>query len=141
MHSLTEPRRPPLAKLAEYALAASIFAGSLVLWLGIPAGWLWLASQLSARHPTVYGIALIACPVTMVLWGVVLGRLNGAYLQLTGGQPDQQHAAWLRSLSGERRPRRPRAVLDVSMTISVILAMLVMAIWFFFYASTYIAGN
>ena len=56
----------------------------------------------------------------MVTWGLSCARLNGAYLRETGGHPDRQRTAWLKSLSGERGPRRQRSLLDWSMTISVL---------------------
>jgi hypothetical protein len=119
------------------AYAVSIFVGSLVLWLGIPLAWIWIVSQLSAKYPTIYFGAMIGCPVTMVSWGLLLARLNGAYLRETDTHPERQRTAWLKSLSGERGQRRPRSLLDWSMTISVLLAILAMAIWFFFYATNY----
>ena len=122
------------------AYAVAIFTGSLVLWLGIPLAWVWIVSQLSADYPVVYFGAMLGCPLTMVGWGVFLARLNGAYLRETGTHPERQRTAWLKSLSGERKVRRQRSLLDWSMTVSVILAMVVMAIWFFFYATNYGPG-
>jgi hypothetical protein len=127
-------------RAAELFLGASIVFGSLMLWIGIPAGWLWLVSHLSDTYPTVYALALIGCPVTMGLWALVLGRLNGLYLEVSGGRPDRRRSAWLKSLSGERGSRPPRSLLDWSMTISVIVALLTIAIWFFFYATNYGPG-
>ena len=128
-------------RLAAFALAASLFVGSLVLWIGIPVGWLWVSSRLSETYPTIWALAVFGCPVTMAAWGLLLGRLNLVYLRVSGGALEQHHAAWLKSLSGERGARRPRSVLDVSMTISVILAMLTLLIWFFFFAENYSPGR
>jgi hypothetical protein len=134
----TGPRGDGAGKrLLEAFLVVLIFLGSLVLWLGIPAGWIWLASQLVDRYPSVYAIAIVACPATMAGWGWVLYRIYAVYVGVRGVRDEQPRSAWLKSLSAERGPRRPRSVLDVSMTVSVIVALLVIAIWFFFFAHNY----
>jgi hypothetical protein len=119
-------------------LAAAIVVGSLAMWLGIPLFWIWLVSQLIDEYPSIYLFSLAACPLTMILWGWMLARLNRLYVHLTSRLPDApgvQRSAWLGSLSGERRPRRHEAtLLDVSMIVSVIIAVTVMAIWFFGFA-------
>jgi hypothetical protein len=108
------------------------------MWLGIPAFWIWVAGQLIHEYPSIYMLALGACPLTMVGWGWLLYRLNETYLELTPPPPDApgaQRSAWLGSLSAERRPRRREiTLLDVSMVVSVILAIAVMAVWFFAFA-------
>ena len=124
-------------RLVPALLAVAIVLGSVVMWLGIPGGWLWIVTKLSADYPMIYFGALAGCPLTMIGWGLLLGRLNAIYLYETGQAGGREQTAWLRSLSGERKPRRARSLLDWSMTVSVLLAMLVMAIWFFFYATNY----
>ena len=129
-------------RLPAILLGAALVLGSLVMWIGIPVGWLWFVSHLSSEYPNVWALAVFGCPLTMAAWTLVLARLNGAYLRATGTHPEQQHAAWLHSMSGERAPHRPaRTLLDVSMTVSVILALLSLAIWFFFFASNYSPGR
>jgi hypothetical protein len=126
--------------LVECLLVAAIFLGSLVMWIGLPLGWLWLVTRLVEGYPEAYAGALFGCPVTMTLLGLLLSRLNSYYLRLSGGHPEQHRTAWLKSLSGERRGRRPRTVLETSMTISVVLAMIAITVWFFFYAHSYMPG-
>jgi hypothetical protein len=124
----------------EYLLILAIFLGSLVMWIGLPIGWLWLVTRVVKGNPEAYAAALFGCPVTMTLLGLLLARLNASYLRLTGGHPAQHRTAWLKSLSGERATRRPRTVLETSMTISVVLALIAITIWFFFYAHSYLPG-
>jgi hypothetical protein len=129
-------------RLAAAALGTALVVGSLMLWIGIPVAWLWLCSQLSTEYPIIWALAVFGCPFTMILWTLGLARLNAAYLRATDVHPEQQHAAWLHSMSGGRAPRRPqRTLLDVSMTASVILAMLTILIWFFFFAENYSPGR
>jgi hypothetical protein len=108
------------------------------MWLGIPVFWIWFAGQLIHEYPSVYMLALAACPLTMIVWGWLLYRLNAIYLELVpppADAPGAQRSAWLGSLSAERRPRRHQVtLLDVSMVVSVIVAITVMAVWFFAFA-------
>ena len=137
MHAII--RSAPLA-VYRALLAIAIVAGSLALWIGIPLFWIWVAGQLIDDYPSIYLIALAFCPLTMILWGWLLHRMNAVYLELAPPPPDAlgaQRSAWLGSLSAERGPRRREAtLLDVSMIISVIIALTVMAVWFFAFAHT-----
>ena len=130
-------RSLPLA-VYRAALAVTIVLGSLVTWIGIPLFWVWVAGRLIDEYPSIYLLALAACPLTMIGWGWALYRLNVIYIELAprrGDAPGTQRSAWLGSLSGDRRPRRRQAtLLDVSMIASVIIALTAMAVWFFVFA-------
>ena len=120
------------------ALACVIVAGSLIFWIGIPLFWLWVAGQLTAEYPSIYLLALAACPLTMIVWGWILYRVNAIYMELAPPPPDvpgAQRSAWLGSMSGDRRPkRRQPSLLDVSMVVSVIIALTALMVWFFAFA-------
>ena len=135
MHALG--RSLPLA-VYRAALAVTIVVGSLITWIGIPLLWIWIAGQLIDEYPSIYLLALAGCPLTMILWGWMLYRLNVRYIELApphAAAPGTQRSAWLGSLSGDRRPRRRDAtLLDVSMIVSVIIALTAMAVWFFAFA-------
>jgi hypothetical protein len=119
-------------------LAVAIVVGSLAMWLGLPLFWIWVVTRLVDEYPSIYLFSLAACPLTMILWGWMLSRLNRIYVQLRPRLPEApgvQRSAWLGSLSGERQPRRRQTtLLDVSMIVSVIIALTVMAVWFFGFA-------
>jgi hypothetical protein len=119
-------------------LALVIVVGSLITWIGIPLFWVWIAGQLIDEYPSIYLLALAACPLTMILWGWLLYRVNAIYLALSPppeAAPGVQRSAWLGSLSGDRKPRRRQAtLLDASMIVSVIIALTAMAVWFFVFA-------
>ena len=123
-------------RLTELTLIGAIFAGSLALWLGIPALGLWLVSKLSDNGLFVaFAVFGIFCPAAMTALGLLLGRLNGAYYRVVGINPGHRPPAWRSSLSGDRSPaRQPRNVLEVSLTLSVVIAIVAMAVWFFFFA-------
>jgi hypothetical protein len=123
------------------ALAVAIVLGSLAMWVGIPAFWIWVAGQLIAEYPSIYMLSLALCPLTMILWGWALYRLNAVYLHMQPppeDAPGAQRSAWLGSLSAERQPRRRQpTLLDVSMIVSVIIALSAMAVWFFAFAHNF----
>jgi hypothetical protein len=132
-------------KLAALILILLMIVGSLVLWIGIPVGWIVLASHLtnsSAPSLGPYVLLIIGIPVTMFLFGRFLYRLNALYGNVTGTTPHVQvRSAWLKSMRAERETARPRTVLDVVMIASVSVAILVFLIWFFFFAGSSLPGG
>lgn len=128
-------RRP-----AAIALVALMALGSVAMWIVIPVSWLWIASQLSqGSNPQLgpYLLVIVAVPVSMYFVGRGLNRLNHVYGRVTGTTPTVRfQAPWLRSLRGEREGSAPRTILDAVMVVSVGFALLVLAIWFFFFAGS-----
>jgi hypothetical protein len=126
----------PLALLLVLAMAV----GSVVLWIGIPVGWVWVASRTVKTSQPSFGpylLVLLATPLTMWLWGKLLFRLNAVYSRLTGQTYEvRAQLPWHRSMRGEREVRRPTTVLDVVMIVSVSLAITAFGIWFFFFAGS-----
>jgi hypothetical protein len=110
---LPDASRPPV-RFATALLGLVILIGSLVL-VAIPFGWLWLLSQLGQPYLAVYFLALGGCPIMMVAWSLALIRLNRRYVRLSGGE-------------GGAQP-----ILEVSIAISVLIAILIMAAWLFLY--------
>ena len=124
------------ARLTEYVLILAIFVASLALWIVTPLVGLWLVSKLSTDGLVVVFAAVgIVCPVLMLAFGLVIGRLNGAYMRAVGAHPVRRAAAWRSSLSGERvRVREAKPVLEVSLTLSVVVAAVLLTIFFLFFA-------
>lgn len=118
---------------AALGLVAALALGSLVMWIAIPAAWLWLTSQASDEYLTIYGAALVGAPLTMVAWGWCLHRINRAYLRVSGrasGPPSR--ASWLRPSSGPGEGRPVRDPLAVCMAASVVLALICLAAFLYF---------
>src|SRR5215207_11764392 len=114
-------------------------AGSVLMWIGLPLGLIWLASALTdSSQPSLgpYLLILIGLPVGMFAIGKALGVLDRAHGHVTGRIEDgPRRAAWLQSLRDERAPRRKRrSVLDTVMIVSVLLALVAGAIWFLAFA-------
>jgi hypothetical protein len=115
-----------------------IFLGSLALWIAVPVGSLWIASLIGNDAQTVVLSALIICPIAMLICGLGLSALYGAYLRVSDAQPTRDRTAWLGSLSGDRRPKRGRRpVLDFSLTFSAGTALVLLLVWFLFLAENY----
>ena len=125
-------------------LIALMALGSVVMWLGVPVALIYLASRI-ADSPTPsmgpYLLILIGLPVGMFAVGKVLGVLDRYHGRITGlddGRPQQ--AAWMKSMRGERDRRRRRSVLDVVMIVSVGVALVLSAVWFFGFAGSSLPG-
>jgi hypothetical protein len=121
-------------------LIALMAVGSILLWIGIPVGWLFLASRITdSSQPSMgpYVLVLVGIPATMIAMGKVLAVLDRTYGRVTGAAPQGRiQSPWHRSLRGDRRPERRRSVLDVVMVASVALAVVCFAVWFFLFAGS-----
>lgn len=139
-------RRDDVARVLAALLAVAIVAGSGVLWIGIPFLGLWLAGRFTTTAEGFLFATLGGIPLAMVAFGWVLYRMNAVYLRVRGPDdtPERQHSAWLVSLSdergGSRRARAPRRLIDVAMTVSLCIALVLMAIWFFFLSEMWLVN-
>ncbi|HEX2015152.1 MAG TPA: hypothetical protein VGN69_00535 [Solirubrobacteraceae bacterium] len=133
-------RLSPAARLAAVALIGLMAIGSVMMWLGVPVFWLWLASRIvKSSQPTLgpYVMVLIGIPLSMVILGKLLARLNRVYGDLTGTTPRVKvRMPWMKSMRGERDSGRPRTILDVVMVCSVSIALVAFGIWFFVFAGS-----
>ena len=114
--------------------------GSVVMWIGVPLGLIYLASQIAdSSRPSAgpYLLVLIGLPVGMAIVGKCLGYLDRAarppHRPPRGGPAT---ATWLRSMRAERTSTRRGGVLDKVMIVSVALALVAFAIWFFGFAGS-----
>lgn len=127
-------------KLSAALLIGLMAIGSVVLWIGVPLGWIWLASNIvdsSEPSMTPYVMVLVGIPLTMVVVGKGLSQLNRVYGEVTGTTPTVRVVLpWHRSMRGERDAGHPRTVLDVVMVCSVAIALVLFALWFFLFAGS-----
>jgi hypothetical protein len=125
-------------------LIALMAIGSVLMWLGLPIGLIYLASRVAdSPKPSMgpYLLIIIGLPLGMIAIGKVLGAIDRYHGRVTGlddGKPMQ--AAWMRSMRGERERRRRRSVLDAVMMISVGVALVLAVIWFFAFAGSSLPG-
>jgi hypothetical protein len=128
---------------AAIALVALMAIGSVVMWIGVPLGLIYLASKLAdTPNPTMgpYLLVLIGLPIGMAIVGKGLGYLNRVHIDLTGAETDAYRPGWTRSMRGERTVTRRGGVLDTVMIVSVGVAALAFAVWFFGFAGSSLPG-
>jgi hypothetical protein len=135
-----------LAALVTALLGFAIVVGSAVLWIGIPWLGLWLAGRLTTTAEGFLFATLGGIPLAMIAFGWVLYRVNALYMQSRGPRdaPERRHSSWNVSLSDERgrsrRERAPRRLIDVAMTVSLTIALVLMTIWFFFLSQMWLVN-
>lgn len=140
----SEPRRRSTWSPISIVLIALMAVGSALMWLGLPAFLVYLASRIAdSPNPGMgpYLLIMLGLPAGMVAIGRCLGALDRYHGRLTGlddGRPDQ--ASWLKSMRGERERRRRRSVLDIVMILSVGVCLLAFAVWFFAFAGSSLPG-
>ena len=110
------------------------------MWLGVPVGLIYLVSQMvETTQPQLgpYLVILFGVPIGMTIIGKGLGSLDRWYGRRTGTLQERRQLAWLKSMRGERKDAHGQwKVLDVVMLWSVITALVVTGIWFFFFAGS-----
>jgi hypothetical protein len=129
---------------AAIFLVALMALGSVLMWIGVPLGLIYLASKLTdTPNPSMgpYLVVLLGLPIGMAGVGKGLGALNRAHIRLTGTEVDEYRPGWTRSMRGERTVERRGGVLDRVMIISVVVAGLAFAVWFFGFAGSSLPGS
>jgi hypothetical protein len=115
-------------------------AGSIAMWVVVPVFWLWLGSKLQeGSSPTLgpYLLVIVGIPVTMVIIGKILARLDRLYAAVLRAPRQQRvQASWQKSMRGERGSTRQRTILDSVMVVSVSIALVAFGIWFFAFAGS-----
>jgi hypothetical protein len=130
---------------AAIFLVALMAVGSVIMWIGVPFGLIYAASQMSgSSSPSLgpYLVVLLGLPVGMTVVGKVLGWLDRRHMAITGhAGDDRRPAPWMKSMRGERASTRRAGVLDKVMIVSVGLAVVVFAVWFFGFAGSSLPGT
>ena len=132
---LRSPWSPPAV-----VLVLLMAVGSVVMWIGVPLGLIYVASQIAdSSNPSAgpYVLVLVGLPIGMAIVGKCLGVLDRAHARLTGRRDDARRpATWMRSMRAERVTTRRGGVLDRVMITSVGLAILAFAVWFVAFAGS-----
>ena len=131
---LRSPYSPP-----ALMLVLLMAVGSIVMWIGVPLGLVYAASQLAdSSKPSAgpYLLIILGLPIGMAVVGKFLGWLDRLHGRLTGRHEERHRAAWLRSMRAERTSSRRGGVLDTVMIVSVALALVAFGVWFFGFAGS-----
>ena len=124
---------------AAVMLVALMALGSVVMWIGVPLALVYIASKLAdTPNPSMgpYLLIILGLPIGMAVVGKGLAALNRAHIRLTGTEVDEYRPGWSRSMRGERAVERRGGVLDKVMIVSVAVAGITFAVWFFGFAGS-----
>lgn len=126
-------------------LVAASALVSINIWTGAPLLAVWVGSKVQG---SLSGLSMTAVFTVVVVLAVAVGLLawlltwiNAAYDELAGREPvARQTSPWLRSMRGERevdvRRRHGISAIERVVVVTVVLAVLVFEVWFFFFAGS-----
>jgi hypothetical protein len=96
-----------------------MLGAGLVLWIGVPLGWLYVGSQVQGASESL-GLAILVMMVGVIVSIVAivpaLGWLNQKHLELREARGLETHG---------------QTALEAVMTVSVVVAVIAFTIWFF----------
>ena len=112
------------ARALNYGVSAVLtgvimVGASLALWIGVPAGWLWIGSQIQGSTGNLgaaIGVMLVGVIVSIIALAWVLGRLNAVH----------EHLREARGVDTNSAP-----LLEVVLVVTAAVALIAFAIWFF----------
>ena len=104
-------------------LVALMLAGCLLLWVGIPLGWLWVGSQVEGSTSLATGLAvtMVGVMVSIAITVIALGWLNRRHVAIQ---------------ERRERPVGSSSTLEVILVSSAGIAVVAFVIWFFGFAGT-----
>ena len=103
-------------------LVVIMFMGSLVLWIGVPVGWLWIGSHLQNDNglATAIGAMMIGMLLTIVALVSLLGWLNRKHVELLEARGRAAHV-----------PENATTALEFVLVASAVVAVVGFFVWFF----------
>jgi hypothetical protein len=102
--------------------------GSLMLWIAVPAGWLWLAGKITAEPAQHILLSIVGTPFAIIAWARFLFWLNRLYMRVTVG------AEAVERNEDDEEPRWVRGPLEPLLVVTLLLALAALFFWFFVYA-------
>jgi hypothetical protein len=95
-----------------------MLVGSLVLWVGVPVGWLFIGSLVQGETDSIgaaIGVALAGAAASIIGLAWVLARLNAYHEELQ-----------------MERGEQPTPLLEIVMVAAAGIALVAFVVWFFF---------
>jgi len=140
-----EDFEPQGSKLQRIGLVAGSALCAINIWTGAPLLAVWVGSHLqkssTALSMTAVFSVIVVLAVMVGLLAWALSWFNSKYDDVTGRPEKARYTSpWLRSMRGERevdlRQRTGVTAVEKVAIISVVAAVLVFEIWFFFFAGS-----
>jgi hypothetical protein len=126
-------------------LVALMAVGSVLMWIGVPLGLVYLASRLSSSSNPTLGpilLVLLGLPIGFAIVGKCLGWLDRRHQAITRQAGDNRRTApWMKSMRGDAEDRHKGGVLDKVMIISVGIALVLFGLWFFGFAGSSLVNS
>ncbi len=104
--------------------------GSVAMWVGVPAGWLWVAGKITSDPTQHIMLSVIGVPIAIIVWARGLFWLNRLHMRVTMPRLMRE----LEEADDEDEPRTIRGPLEPLLVGSLVVAIIAMAVWFFFFA-------
>jgi hypothetical protein len=110
-----------LAGPASVLLVVLMLAGCLVLWIGVPLGWLWIGSQIESSSSLGTALAVTMTGIIVSVVAVVAGL------------------SWINRLHARVRearnlPAANQTALETMLVASAAIALVLFFVWFFLLA-------
>ncbi len=137
-------RGGPARGLAASLVFVAMLLAALSLWTAIPLSWVYIASKVShTQFPSGGPYFVVAAGILISVFAVawLIGRLNRLYIQITGtNRLAPMRPTWLKSMRDTSSAAGTTTVVEAVLMGSVMLALLVLTVWFFLLAGSPI-GN
>ncbi len=130
--ALHPPPPQGVSRGAAGFLVVLMAVGSLTLWIGVPAGCLWIVAQFAETSGEALVIGLPITVVAMIGFGALLVWLNGLYLRVSGSLAYWQTEE--EQFGPGIAPRYLRGPLEVLLVASLVVALVALFVWFFVFA-------
>jgi hypothetical protein len=142
------PERPPRRVFTRIGLGILTTLVSVNMWTGGPLLALWVGSRVQAAVGHISMGAVVATLAVLVAETFLLYRalafLTFRYNDAIGREAPRRQHPWLKPMSGERRAeeiRQPLSAAERIVVVTVVIAVLVFEIWFFFFAHYSLPGG
>ena len=126
-------------------LVALMALGSVLMWIGVPLGLVYVASKISSSSNPTLGpilLVLLGLPIGFAIVGKGLGWLDRRHQAITRHEGGSHRTApWMKSMRGDAEDRHKGGVLDKVMIISVGVALLLFGVWFFGFAGSSLVNS
>jgi heme/copper-type cytochrome/quinol oxidase subunit 2 len=115
-------RRITLAGASGVLLVLIMLGGGLLLWVGVPVGWLYVGSQVQGETGSLgaaLAVMMAGVLVSILVIVAVLGRLNHRHSELRVARGLDDHG---------------QTALEAVMTVSAGIAIVGFGVWFLFFS-------
>ena len=119
---MQQPRRVLPAVESAALLVVMMFVGSLVLLIGVPAGWLWIGSRLQNGSSLAAAVGAMMIGMLLTIVGVLalLGWLNRKHVELLEARGRTAHLS-----------ENATTALELVLVASAVVAVVGFSVWFF----------